>query len=72
MKKMIIIIAVLLMLTGGVISVMKTMEIGPFASETTDAEAQDAREGEDGDASDPKNRGTSVHRYGASDHTDLR
>jgi flagellar basal body-associated protein FliL len=54
MKKMIIITAVLLMLTGGVISVMKTMEIGPFASETTDAEAQDAGEGEDGDAPEPR------------------
>ncbi|MDP7653031.1 MAG: hypothetical protein QGF38_15160 [Rhodospirillales bacterium] len=32
MKKFVIIFAMLLMLSGGTISVLKTMEIGPFAT----------------------------------------
>ncbi len=31
MKKLVIIIAVFMMIVGGTVSVMKTMELGPFA-----------------------------------------
>ena len=51
MKKLVIIIAVVLMLTGGVVSVLKTMEIGPFASKTGENAAQD---GEDDEQNAPK------------------
>jgi flagellar basal body-associated protein FliL len=54
MKKLVIIIAVVLMLTGGIISVLKTMEIGPFASATDEDAAQNDEEGEGDERSTPK------------------
>lgn len=54
MKKLVIIIAVVLMLTGGVVSVLKTMEIGPFAPPTDENAAQNEGEGEDDEQSAQK------------------
>ena len=42
MKKLIVIFAVLLMLGGGIISVLKVFEIGPFAPAPDDASARGA------------------------------